>query len=112
MIPDMAETLSPGPNGTTATATVQPGPPSRHRGTRVHGGTEMAKRVLTMIVAALPLVVSMAACGSSDSNQATQTSTTTVVVTSPSPSGAQPHNPANVTFAQQMIPHHQQAVQM
>jgi uncharacterized protein (DUF305 family) len=72
----------------------------------------MAKGALTVIVAALPVVLFMAACGSSGSNQATQTSTTTVVVTSPSPSGTQPHNPADVTFAQQMIPHHQQAVQM
>jgi uncharacterized protein (DUF305 family) len=58
------------------------------------------------------VLVSVAACSSSGNNQATQTSTTTVVVTSPSPSGAQPHNQADVTFAQQMIPHHQQAIQM
>lgn len=72
----------------------------------------MTKRALTLILGALSLVLPIAACGNSGSNQATQTSTTTVVVTSPSPSGAQPHNQADVMFAQQMIPHHQQAIQM
>jgi uncharacterized protein (DUF305 family) len=55
----------------------------------------------------------LVACTNSGSNQANQTSTTTVVVTTPVPSsGAQPHNQADVTFAQQMIPHHQQAIQL
>ncbi len=72
----------------------------------------MTKWALTMTLGALSVVLSVAACGNSGSNQATQTSTTTVVVTSPSPSGAQPHNQADVMFAQQMIPHHQQAIQM
>jgi uncharacterized protein (DUF305 family) len=71
----------------------------------------MKKRALTAGVAAVAAVVSLAACGNS-SNQAKQTSTTTVVVTSPSPSGAQPHNQADVAFAQQMVQHHQQAIQM
>lgn len=68
----------------------------------------MRKRALTAGVGAVAAVVSLAACDNS-SNQATQTSTTTVVVTSHSPAGAQPHNQADVTFAQQMIQDHQQA---
>ncbi len=72
----------------------------------------MRNWVFVMDAVAVAVLVSVAACSSSDNNQATQTSTTTVVVTSPSPEGAQPHNQADVTFAQQMIPHHQQAIQM
>jgi uncharacterized protein (DUF305 family) len=71
----------------------------------------MKKWALTVGVAALAAFVSVAECSNSR-NQANQTSTTTVVVTSPSSSGAQPHNQADITFAQQMIPHHQQAIQM
>ena len=72
----------------------------------------MRNWAFVMDAVAVAVLVSVAACSSSDNNQATQTSTTTVVVTSPSPEGAQPHNQADVTFAQQMIPHHQQAIQM
>jgi uncharacterized protein (DUF305 family) len=60
-------------------------------------------------VAALAALVSLAAC-SNNSNQANQTTSSTTTTTSTS--GAQPHNQADVTFAQQMIPHHQQAIQM
>jgi uncharacterized protein (DUF305 family) len=74
---------------------------------------KMRKWALAMGVAASTVLLALAACTNSGSNQANQTSTTTVVVTTPVPSsGAQPHNQADVTFAQQMIPHHQQAIQL
>ena len=73
------------------------------------GIIEMKKCALTVGVAALAALVSLAAC-SNNSNQANQTTSSTTTTTSTS--GAQPHNQADVTFAQQMIPHHQQAIQM
>lgn len=64
--------------------------------------TGMSRGMLATGIAALVALISVAACSNTGSNQANQTSTTTVVVTSPSPSsGAQPHNQADVTFAQQ-----------
>ncbi|MBV9641687.1 MAG: DUF305 domain-containing protein [Mycobacteriaceae bacterium] len=73
----------------------------------------MRNRALAMAVAASAALLTVVACSSSGNNQGSQTSTTTVVVTTPVPSpGAQPHNQADVTFAEQMIPHHRQALQL
>jgi uncharacterized protein (DUF305 family) len=59
----------------------------------------MMRRLLAVGAAALAALMVLAGCGG--------TSTSTK-----SSSAAQPHNTADVTFAQHMIPHHQQAVQM
>ena len=66
----------------------------------------MWRRTLSIAVAALVAVVTVSACGSSG-NQAGTSS-----VSSPASATTQGHNQADVTFAQDMIPHHQQAVLM
>ena len=63
---------------------------------------------LTIGVAALAAVVAISGCSTSTSNQA---GTTTTSVTA-SPSAAAAHNQEDIMFAQHMIPHHQQAIQM
>ncbi len=56
----------------------------------------MRRRILATGAAILALATIITACGNS----------------SKSGSAEQAHNPADVTFAQHMIPHHQQAIQM
>ena len=78
----------------------------------------MRRRLLTMGVAALAMLTTLTACNRDSSHQATQSgSTSSSVSSSVSSSGsssaaAQQHNQADVTFAQHMIPHHQQAIEM
>lgn len=60
------------------------------------------KRTLSLVALALAAALTIAGCGSND----TSTSSTT------SSSSSSSFNDADVTFAQSMIPHHQQAVQM
>jgi uncharacterized protein (DUF305 family) len=63
-----------------------------------------------VVVAAVAVAV-LSACGSSDT--ATEaTSTAPASSTSSAAAGAEAHNDADVMFAQMMIPHHQQAVEM
>ena len=71
------------------------------------------QQALTVAAATLAAVVTVSACSSSG-NQATSSSTmsTGASAASSSASANQPHNQADVTFAQDMIPHHQQAIQM
>jgi uncharacterized protein (DUF305 family) len=64
----------------------------------------MRRRVLTIGVAALAMLTTLTACDSS--HEATHGGTTSPSV------AAQQHNQADVTFAQHMIPHHQQAIEM
>lgn len=66
------------------------------------------KCTVTIGIAALVALVNVAACGNSGSNQSGQTTSGA----STSASAAEAHNPADVMFAQHMIPHHQQAIQM
>jgi len=66
-------------------------------------------------IAAAAVVVTVGACSSSGSS--TQSSASPSMTSAPSstitaPADAQAHNDADVTFAQAMIPHHQQAVEM
>lgn len=76
------------------------------------------KRFVTFAAAALAATVALSACGNdSEGDRDTASMTTSQVATSPStPAGgdtqAQAHNDADVTFAQGMIPHHQQAIEM
>ena len=70
------------------------------------------RQVLTIGAAALSALVTVTACSSG--NQAATSSSTSAGTSAASSSApaAQAHNQADVTFAQDMIPHHQQAVQM
>jgi uncharacterized protein (DUF305 family) len=65
----------------------------------------MMRRLLAVGAAALTALMLLTAC----SNTSTSTESSTPAQSS---SPAQPHNSADVMFAQQMIPHHQQAIQM
>jgi uncharacterized protein (DUF305 family) len=71
------------------------------------------QRMLTIGAAALAALVTLTAC-SSTNNQAATSSTTSASSSARSSSapGTQPHNQADVAFAQDMIPHHQQAIEM
>ena len=64
------------------------------------------RQTRSIAVAALVAVVTVSACGSSGNPAGTPSSS------SSASAAAQAHNHADVTFAQDMIPHHQQAVQM
>lgn len=73
--------------------------------------TRPATRHLTATAAAAALALTLAACG----NSATTSSAShdaTGPSTAASSSGTERHNAADVTFAQSMLPHHQQAVEM
>ena len=62
----------------------------------------MSRFIASVAVASI-LLAGVAACGSSTSTSATLSASTTV---------SAEFNAADVTFAQQMVPHHQQAVEM
>ncbi|MCM3921779.1 DUF305 domain-containing protein [Frankia sp. AiPs1] len=64
-------------------------------------------RRLILLIPALLATVTVGACGSGGSTDAPTTTTTT---TATSATGG--HNAADITFAQRMIPHHRQAVEM
>jgi uncharacterized protein (DUF305 family) len=68
----------------------------------------VTRRNLAIGIAAVAVLVALTACGNSGSNQASQSTSSA----STSTSGTEAHNQADVTFAQQMIPHHQQAIEM
>ena len=70
----------------------------------------MRRRLLTMGVAALAMLTTLTACNRDSSHEATHSGSTSSSVSSPA--AAQQHNQADVTFAQHMIPHHQQAIEM
>ncbi|TPG37146.1 DUF305 domain-containing protein [Mycolicibacterium hodleri] len=68
-----------------------------------------SSRNLVAGVAALAVIASVAACSSPASNDGAGQSTTQTTATT---SVADAHNQADAMFAQQMIPHHRQAVEM
>ena len=72
----------------------------------------MWRRLSTIIGATLAAVLTFTACSSSGNQAGTSTSSAGSTTASTSASGSQAHNDADVTFAQRMIPHHQQAIQM
>ena len=72
----------------------------------------MWRRSLTIIAAALAALLTLTACNSSGNQAGTTTSSAGSANGSTSASASQAHNQADVTFAQHMIPHHQQAIQM
>jgi uncharacterized protein (DUF305 family) len=68
------------------------------------------KRSLTIGAVAFAGVVALAACGGSGGDQANQGTTSASPTTTSA--AAEAHNQADVMFAQHMIPHHQQAIEM
>ncbi|MCV7298158.1 DUF305 domain-containing protein [Mycobacterium barrassiae] len=76
----------------------------------------MLTRALLTGAAALATLVIAAGCSNNSGDEqpsgpANTAASPTAQATTPAPSGEQ-HNDADVTFAQHMIPHHQQAVEM
>ncbi|MDV6278028.1 DUF305 domain-containing protein [Rhodococcus erythropolis] len=69
------------------------------------------KKVLAIGAAAAAALIVLTACNSSTTDETTSTSTSMSVESSTS-ANASAHNQADVTFAEQMIPHHSQAVEM
>ena len=63
----------------------------------------MRQQLVRLSVAAVVATVTLSACSSSGNQAATR---------SPSTSAAQAHNSADITFAQNMMPCHKQAIQM
>ncbi|MDJ0418924.1 DUF305 domain-containing protein [Rhodococcus opacus] len=70
----------------------------------------MKKKSLAVGAAAVAALVTLTACSNSSNDQATQTSSSASVTATTA--AADTHNQADVTFAQQMIPHHAQAIEM
>ena len=71
----------------------------------------MRRRVLRVGAAALAVLVAVTvvtACGSSGNQTGTSVSASAAATSA----ATQPHNQADITFAEDMIPHHQQAIQM
>ncbi|WP_454836832.1 DUF305 domain-containing protein [Rhodococcus qingshengii] len=69
------------------------------------------KKILAISAAATAALFVLTACNSSDSD-GTNSTPMSMSVESSSSADASTHNQADVTFAEQMIPHHSQAVEM
>lgn len=68
---------------------------------------------IATVAAAIAVTAALSACGSSDNGGDTMTTSVTAPVSTSVEGAAQAsHNEADVTFAEGMIPHHQQAVEM
>src|SRR5215204_1972296 len=74
------------------------------------GNHVKTKKMLAMGAATSAALLALTACSNSTSNQGAQTTPATSA--SASSSSTQAHNQADVMFAQHMIPHHQQAIEM
>ncbi|AWK76786.1 DUF305 domain-containing protein (plasmid) [Rhodococcus oxybenzonivorans] len=71
------------------------------------------KKSLAISAASAAVLLALTACGSSDTDQATDTTAASATMTSASAeAGTGEHNDADVAFAQGMIPHHTQAIEM
>jgi uncharacterized protein (DUF305 family) len=70
------------------------------------------KKSLATGAVAVAAALTLAACSDSGNDQASQASPSATATTSASAETAADHNQADVTFAQQMIPHHSQAIEM
>jgi uncharacterized protein (DUF305 family) len=82
-------------------------------GARHEGNEPMRRRALTIGAAALAALLTVTACSSSGNQSATSAmSSAGSSAASTSAPATSAHNQADVTFAQNMIPHHQQAIQM
>jgi uncharacterized protein (DUF305 family) len=72
----------------------------------------MRKRTAPICAAALAALIVSAGCSSSGSELTAGQTTSTVGATPTTTSTSEAHNMADVMFAQHMIPHHQQAIEM
>jgi uncharacterized protein (DUF305 family) len=72
----------------------------------------MRRQLLMLSAAAVAATVTLSACSSSGNQAATSSTSASTAIGSASASATQAHNPADVTFAQNMLPCHQQAIQM
>src|SRR5690606_28414306 len=70
------------------------------------------KKTLAAGAAVLAVALSAAACGDSDTDTTAAPTTAESTATTGTTENAAAHNQADVTFAQMMIPHHTQAVEM
>ncbi|SCX29760.1 Uncharacterized conserved protein, DUF305 family [Mycolicibacterium fluoranthenivorans] len=78
-----------------------------HTGRCQAGGV---KKTLMMTAALVAAAVTLGACGTSTTSAGPSASTATTTTTQPATSAE--HNHADEMFAQMMIPHHQQAIEM
>jgi uncharacterized protein (DUF305 family) len=69
-------------------------------------------RHLAMTAAAVAAALSLAACGGTSSPTAAPSTTGLMPMMTTAPAAAGDHNQADVMFAQRMIPHHEQAIEM
>lgn len=69
------------------------------------------KRIAAIAALAAAALTVSACSGEGGDTQASQTSSAVTATSTPT-AGAEAHNAADVTFAQGMIPHHQQAIEM
>jgi uncharacterized protein (DUF305 family) len=72
----------------------------------------MKQQLVRLSAAAVVATVTLSACSSSGNQAATSSPSVGTGTGSSSPSAAQAHNAADMTFAQNMLPCHKQAVQM
>ena len=72
----------------------------------------MNKRTFALIVAVPATIFTISACGSSSTTASTMPSMNMPTTNSSTVAGAKVHNNADITFALDMIPHHQQAIAM
>ncbi|WP_094979788.1 DUF305 domain-containing protein [Rhodococcus pyridinivorans] len=72
----------------------------------------MNKKTLAVGAMALAVVFTAAACSDSDTGTTAATSSATTSATASAADEAAAHNDADVMFAQMMIPHHSQAIEM
>ena len=70
------------------------------------------KRILKLVGSALAAALVLTACGGDEDSASTDVTSSSAPATTPSPTSADQHNDADATFAQMMIPHHAQAVEM
>ncbi|WP_280504229.1 DUF305 domain-containing protein [Nocardia farcinica] len=71
-----------------------------------------AKKTLAVGATALAVAFTAAACGDSDTGTTATPSTTTLSAAPSATENTAAHNAADVMFAQMMIPHHTQAIEM
>lgn len=80
-----------------------------HTGRCQAGGV---KKTLMMTAALVAAAVTLGACGTSTTSAGPSASGTTTTATTTQPATSAEHNHADEMFAQMMIPHHQQAIEM
>jgi uncharacterized protein (DUF305 family) len=72
----------------------------------------MRQQLVRLSAVAVVATVTLSACSGSGHQAATSSPSAGTATGSPAPSAAQAHNSADITFAQNMMPCHKQAIQM